>query len=374
MKRTKVKKINNARSICLWIMCVCVIVSVIFASKSNAYEVNDEEEKYAYDDIIHNLDDSDINLVTNYDENNMLCKKLEYDRNNYVTQLSQEKEQMLNEVGIFDSEINNFQKEIIQKIEKAECIEVSVEYTEINEEGNNEMSFEQISQLISEGVEDGTIEYEEEKTVLSKALEIVGIKPAVVYAQESAPAVSKSGALKQIIIASQEKKNSVVDVEYQATWLKTAKDRGLDVMGVVFDNLDITPNSWECRHTAIETTWNNTGGVWKSVDKGLVTMPKTYDLSTNGIAFEVNLFGKYSEKGIVEYSCENIQINFTGKREDKSKSCCTFISDYHHLLSYKVIEPSVSFSKGGISVSVSANDKVKYHKVKKQAILQYKFK
>ena len=44
------------------------------------------------------------------------------------------------------------------------------------------------------------------KTVLSKALEIVGIKPAVVYAQESVPAVSKSGALKQIIIASQEKR------------------------------------------------------------------------------------------------------------------------------------------------------------------------
>ena len=59
------------------------------------------------------------NLIDNYDEDSILCDKLEYDVENNTTDLKDDVEENLNKAGIFDEEINDLDEETIDELNRS---------------------------------------------------------------------------------------------------------------------------------------------------------------------------------------------------------------------------------------------------------------
>ena len=89
---------------------------------------------------------------------------MEYDKENDRTELPEKIEEQLNEVGIFDSEIERFDNETIVKLEDAVSTEISVMYYSVDDKTGEkvEMSAEEIDETIAKNIEEGDIEYEDE--------------------------------------------------------------------------------------------------------------------------------------------------------------------------------------------------------------------
>ena len=73
------------------------------------------------------------NLVDGCDENSVIERKLEYDAENNATKLDDDIEVELNQIGIFDEEINDLDDETIDALNRSINTQISISYIEIDE-------------------------------------------------------------------------------------------------------------------------------------------------------------------------------------------------------------------------------------------------
>ena len=294
------------------------------------------------------------NLRQYENEESALVKKLEYDRGVHNTKLSNQLEKKLNEVGLFDNEINMLDEDIVNRIEDSEYTEVSVIYYKEGVSGDKiEMTQEEIDELIVEEIEKGDIEYDErDENIIEKILQSIGIIPIEVKAAKSSHDTKKSpsGALKTYIIASQSKKGEKIYVTYTATWLKEAWYREKDVLGVNTENVVFHKSSIKCDHWATLKTYNGNGTNQKTISKH--TQPTNKQVNAKSIAYTVNLFGNRSDMCAwtandyyQEYVNEFITIQFTCEPNNTtSEDCITIASQYFHWEDNASVTPSISFN------------------------------
>ena len=366
---------------------IALTLSVTLVSNGGVVTTNAfvSEETYKLNKIVT---DSDApNLLENYDKDSMLCKKLSYDEENNTTSLSNEVEESLNKVGVFDSEIDELDAETLDCLENAIYTEVYISYVNVDEVTGEavELTNAEIDEIIEEKIEDGEIEYKKKKDVfLTKC---IGIIPQEVYAadvyyddDESSESVTK--AVKQTIYACQYKKGGTIYVTASATWLKEAYYRNKDVFMVSVDNADIISKSYSCTHTATYSYFSMyTGNTIENVRK---TKPNTYYITNNGdgIAYVVNLFDsrpnliavQASGAGITNYKNEKITIKFKCTVANENVKKVTLVPHYFHAKTNVSVSPKISVSQGGITVSASGKSKNYYKEITNNSILQYNYK
>lgn len=372
------------------IVSVVLVLMLIFQSENTNYLNQVRAEKISINlERVISTDSNVPDLRDNYDEESPLCKKLEYDKENNVTELSEEVEKELNEVGIWDSEIEQFDDGTIEKLENAINTEVYIDYCSVdNKTGEEiEMSEDEINDMISEKIENGDIKYEEQrKSLFSNILEFIGFLPSEVKAKtetksNSETKKSASGAVKHYMICSQVKegnKRGKIYVTYTATWLEEAYYRNKDVCGVtVSDNAVIDSKTCKCYHNATFKTYNE----GTCISKKLHTEPKTHIMgdSGSGVAFIVNLFGDrntmqfWKAGGTYQYYInESITVTFCCEQRSKKAKILTFTSKYSHSKTNKSFTPSISLSKGGLSVGVSKSGSNYYSDITNNIILNFK--
>ena len=325
------------------------------------------------------------NLMQDYDKDSVVCGKLKYDKEKHESKLSKGVEEKLNEAGVFDSEIAGLEAKEIKKINAAETISVQVGYYSVdNETGErDEMSQEDVEELIEEKIDAGEMDYDEPNdSIVSSCAFAIGLGSIKAKAAKTKRKTeySSSGALKQVLICSQSCEGGSISVTFQATWLEEAYYRGKDVVGVSLDNMRIIDNSWSCKHTAKVVEMDGWGRQYKSTK---TTHPKSFHkgASSSGIAVEVNLFGNRDTINYQEaygnwwtwYNDETIKISFDCKRKSsKDDKVCSLSSDYYHWKSSLSVDPSISFDTGGITVSVAASKKDYYQKIFNNVYLTYK--
>lgn len=185
---------------------IILIMSLVLTGFETNFNVNAEDN-----DKIECANTNVLNLVNNNGEESILLEKLEYDADNNVTQLPEDIEEGLNEVGVFDSEIEQLDNYTIEKLEDSINTQVSVIYYKNNEKTGvqEEMNQEDVDNIIEENIQDGVYEYEEEENFVSKIFTKIGLKPVDVKAAKASASntdYSPSKAVKSVLICTQEKK------------------------------------------------------------------------------------------------------------------------------------------------------------------------
>lgn len=191
------KKINKLTNIVL-------ILSLVLTVLGRNFEVNAEDNNG-----IECTNTNVLNLVNNNGEESTLLEKLEYDAENNITQLPEDIEEELNEVGVFDSEIEQLDEYTIDKLEDSINTQVSVIYYKTNEKTGKqeEMEQEEVDNIIEENIQEGVYEYQEEENLVSKIFTKIGLKPIEVKAAKASDTdYSPSKAVKSVLICTQEKK------------------------------------------------------------------------------------------------------------------------------------------------------------------------
>lgn len=355
-----------------------LIFSLVFNTYGIIFNVKAED-----DNLIECVNTNTVNLVDNKGEDSILLDKLEYDAKNNVTDLSDDIEEELNEVGVFDSEIEQLDDYTIEKIEGSVNTQVSVIYYKDNEKTGkkDEMSQAEVDRIIEENIQEGVCEYEEKTDLISEIFTKIGFKSVQVHAaqvSDSDTDYSPSKAVKSVLICTQEKKGGKINVSYTASWLKEAYYRGKDVLGVTMKRADYDKNSLKCYHTA-NHSWTQTVYIDKHAFRSnhseqLSTNPTAKHTGISGFTFTVNLFGernKMNGLGISneKYSNEYINIRFTCSAS--SKKNVVFSSDYNHWKSNISVSPSISVSEEGVSVGVSGSKTNYYQKLDGNAYVNF---
>ena len=347
--------------------------------------INIKAQEVSNDDSLIQVQTEAPNLIDNYDEDSILCNKLEYDAYNDVTDLKADVEKELNEAGIFDEEIEELDDETIDELNRSINTTVSISYICVDEDEDGtvtEMDNDEIDDIVEERIEENKIDYEEDKSLLEEFGESIGIIPKKVDASEplyedwNHPKTKNK--VKQTIYACQFKKKGKIYVTAKAYWLEEAYHRNIDVFGVCTKNCNIIRNTAKCKHTATCRTVYKGGRVEK---EALETHPTAGENETNGVAFKVNLFGKRSDINLyklsrtneyyreVYYDDEYIEVKFQCRYESKYVA---FATSYHHSMTSKSITPSISISGSGISVGISGSSKNYYVKLSYNAYMDYK--
>ena len=194
-------------------------------------------------------------------------KALQKETDKHSTVAKKEIEEYLNEQGVFDDEITGlFTDEDLSKLEINDLVDTEIyvayyavedkeelENKAVEEEEMIELTDEQVDKYLAEKYfskntnlyEELKKEFEEknkrkEKTLFSKALESVGLKPIVTYAaitkSESVGGVddeNNPSMLKKIWMAK--KSSNYILVNFEAVWTEMPKYRNLDVIYIEWD-------------------------------------------------------------------------------------------------------------------------------------------
>lgn len=340
------------------------------------------EEEYTVGNAIKSYETSAPNLLDGCEENSVIQKKLEYDVENDTTKLKDNVEVELNEIGIFDEEINDLDDDTIDALNRSINTQISISYIEIDEltGKTKELSADEIDEEIQDQIDSNKIEYEDE-SIMETLGEKIGFLPVTVKASE--PVYEKwdypttKNKVKQTVYACQFKKKGTIYVTAKAYWLKEAYYRNIDVFGVTVGRGDIVPNSWSCKHTATYR-YTATSPFYSTGTQKMETHPSAVTIgdSGSGLAYKVNLFGDRSKMKACEYAGtiehyddEKIEVKFQCKYE--SKKSVKFVTSYHHSETNKTITPSIGVDSGGISVSVSSSSTQYYSKLSYNAYLLY---
>lgn len=362
-----------------------IILSAVLIFSSNGMGVYGNENIVG-EDIVNCTQTNAPNLRKDESEekDNVLLEKLQCDKENNVTELPEEIEEELNEVGLFDEEIGKLDKDTKENLQEATSISVSINYYSVNDKTGikKEMSEKEIEETIEKKVEEGDIVIENNnENILDTILTKIGIKPIEVKgASKSAEdtGVSPSKALKQYMICSQTSKKGKIFVTYTATWLDEAYYRNKDVLGVNLTNAAINKSSVKCDHWVDYERYTLTSKTKKKMHTKPTT--KIWGDGGNGVAFIVNLFGDRADIKLGNmvherqyYKNEYITIRFSCNVENRNNKYVKLTSKYSHLETSKSLSPSVSFSSGGFSVSVSGSSKNYYHTIANNAYIKYKY-
>lgn len=346
-KKTCVQRISAI------ITAVGMVVSLTSYNIAKASEI--EINKVNDDNALVGYETNANNLVDDYDEDSELCQKLELDYENSITDLSEEREKELNEIGVFDSDIEAWDDDMIEKINNAYAYSMSVMYYGENHEDGTleELTAEETDEVIEDVYGEELEETKEEKeNILEQALEntVFGAVKAKAksYSDTKIQSVD-SGKIKQILACIQKTKGGDINVIYSNLWLVRPFHVKTDVAGVSLKNA--TPLSGTAKAYYKYEYMFSDFGKWQKPEKPRYT--DKIKQSGFGVAAEFEFM--YSSPKL-EFRNDLFIIDFDCKIDDKKKRtgiCAT--GNYCHCTAKRTVSPGICIGVDSISVSVSGS-------------------
>lgn len=183
------------------------------------------------------MEDNALTMQSNVENISQLEQYLELEEANDTTSLTKKKEELLNEKGVFDSELERLSEEEIENINEAESVSVSTEYVECTvDESKSEATdgFEskilneaEIGDLINELYLENSNESDENKAMGIGSKTVVGNKDSETVTDEES-----TSYLKKTLIMARE--NSRVTVTFVCKWLTPPQFRKMDLLTIAY--------------------------------------------------------------------------------------------------------------------------------------------
>lgn len=303
------------------------------------------------------------NLANHEKKDSALCKMLKDEKKHNTGRLRHEIEEKLNEIGIFDEEIQNFDKEMIDLLNENGFLNVQIVYS--GEDDNGAMRVlepEEVDEVIEQ-------KYINKNTTEKSASSAV----STYSASNSDTVTSPSGMLKQYIILAQSSSSSnLIYVQYCATWVAEPFYRNTDACAVSFKNASYEPDTlkgtYYCRYIEDNLTFNRETAY--SVSKNLEKYGELTRM-TNGIVSEFDLYlsrtsittASMFENIETEVSIDRINMNFYIRIENRNIDHVVVVGDYWHEESAASINPSFSYDGKTASVSISPSFESYYNHI-----------
>lgn len=341
-KKTCVQRISAI------ITAVGMVVSMTSYNMAKASEI--EINKVNDDNALVGYETNANNLVDDYDEDSELCQKLELDYENSTTDLSEEREKELNEIGVFDSDIEAWDDDMIEKINNAYAYSMSVMYYGENHEDGTleELTVEETDEVIKDVYGEELEEKEEKDNIFEQALgnTVFGaVKASAKSSSDSGKEQSvDSGKVKQMIACIQTAKDKPINVIYTISWLVRPSHKKFDIAGIYLGNASPNKESFKAHH--------------KCLYRQIYTAPYVkedekvdyYSVSGNGMSARYGLFNN----NLVDIKDEVFVMSFDCTiKSRKNQNYIEATGVYYHCKVNKTISPGVSIGSGGISLSVS---------------------
>ncbi len=184
-------------------------------------------------------------FAKNMEQGKILKKYLEIQKEKHVSGLKKNIEKKFNEQGVLDTEIENFEKDDINRINQSDEIYIYTEYVAVDEKENTShiMNQKEIDQLIEEKYEDDIKQYTSENGFLYHIGTFTGVVPENVSAATRTN-YSDSGCFKKTIIITQARKgNYRAHVSAYFTWITEPAIRAADCMSIFFSGAEIVDNT-----------------------------------------------------------------------------------------------------------------------------------
>lgn len=288
-----------------------------------------------------------------------------YDREKETGILNSEKEEKLNELGIFDDQIESMNQETIDNIEKHEIVDASNEYYQVDEQKGTlvRIGAERIDKVIGEQYKD-EIEKVSSNGILSHIYNLWNpkAKAATIRGYDYSKKSVNSGILQQGVMVTTTGETGKLRVWYKATWITSPHCRGIDICGVY------TSFGTPLVDT-INTTYYYDYTVRDISPRGSVvrheknTVIPNYYYKSNGVIVSQNLYSQWKK---IEASTlypfaytldEYIQIEYDlAIPKSKYKDYNMVLADYWHKKDSTTYTINPTFSSDGtISLGLSSD-------------------
>lgn len=307
------------------------------------------------------------NLFESFKEDSSLCKKLIYDRQEDTGLLDSSKEEELNEMGFFDSQIEKMDKETINNIQNHEVLEAANVYYQVNDkEELVKMSSDKIDSVISKKYEN-QIKKVDSRGYISQLNKLWNMKAkAATKAYDYSKKSVNSGVLQQGVMITTTGKQGILRVWYQATWIESPHCRGIDICGVSVKYgtpVVSTVNTEYYYNYKVHNTY--TTQLIQHEEKTVV--PKYY-IKNNGVIASQNLYSQWSKIQSSNWTPYKMSLNEYIKIEydvsipsDKYKDLNLVVADYWHKKDSTTYQFNPSFSSDGtISLGLSSSQTSTY--------------
>lgn len=307
------------------------------------------------------------NLFNNFKKDSSLCKKLLYDKQEDTGLIDSSKEEELNEMGFFDSQIESMDKETIHNIENHEVVEAANVYYQVNEKNELvKMSSEKIDTIISKKYK-SQIQNVDSEDYLSWLDKLWNIKAkAATKAYDYSNKSVNSGVLQQGVMVTTTGEKGILRVWYQATWLESPHCRGIDICGVSVKYGTPVAKTVNAEYYYNYKVHNNVTGQLIKHEENTV-IPKYYVKNTGVIASQ-NLYSQWSKIQSSNWYPYKMSLNEYIKIEydisipsDNYKDLNLVIADYWHKKDSTTYQINPSFSTdGSISLGLSSSQTSTY--------------
>ena len=357
-----------------------IISMNIIAPPENVYGDNlseGNEPKNRREQVLDYTNNAD-NLIDDVDENNAMTRILQDNKDNNSGILSEELEATLNELGVFDEEIQDFPDELVNLLEGGYKYSVYINYAEVNSDGTTKsLSEDEVNDYFEEKLK------EEKKEILNSFLGMENVNVSAKSATDVA--TSKSGLLKQLLTLSQTSAGGKIYVFYSAIWVETPYYRNTDACAITFKNATIDKSTLGCSYGCIYTDSFIVGNKYNSYNyKHSEDVKKTGTLrcDLSGAVATFDLHGSRSQ--IIALAGGGTTRKYTTDRINMycyvtvdNKKDWTYVvakGDYWHEKSSVSLNPSFSFSADDISFSISPEIEEYYNHISENAFVKYYFK
>lgn len=357
-----------------------IITMNIIAPPENVYadnllEVNEPEDRH---EQVIDYTNNASNLIDNADEDNAMTMILKDNKDNNSGRLSEDVEVTLNEIGVFDDEIQDFPDELVNLMEDGCQYSVYINYSEVSSDGTTKsLSEDEVNDYFEEKLK------EEKKEKLKSFLGIENVNVSAKSATDVA--TSKSGMLKQLLTLSQTTAGGKIYVFYSAIWVETPYYRNTDACAITFKNATIDKSTLGCSYGCVYTDSFIVGNKYNSYNYSYsedVKKTGTLRCDLSGAVATFDLHGSRSQ--IIALAGGGTTRKYTTDRINMycyvtidNKKDWTYViakGDYWHEKSSVSLNPSFSFSASDISFSISPEVKEYYNHISENAFVKYYFK
>lgn len=373
MEEEMIKKIISVISI------IGIVTINIVAPSEDIYakEIKKNESEDRRGQVLDYTNNAN-NLIEDADENNAMTKILNENKKNNSGILSEEIEITLNEIGVFDDEIQDFPDELVNLMENGYNYSVYINYSAVNSDGAIEsLSEDEINEYFEEKLK------EEKKDKLESLLGIESVNVSAKSATDIA--TSKSGMLKQLLTLSQTSAGGKIYVFYSAIWVETPYYRNTDACAITLKNATIDKSTLGCSYGCVYTESFMAGTQYKSYNYSYTEDVKkkgTLSCLVSGAVATFDLHGSRSE--IIALAAGGTTRKYTTDRINlycyatiDNKKDWTYVvaqGDYWHQESSFSLNPSFSYSAEGASFSISPKYEKDYNHITENALVTYYFK
>lgn len=361
---------------------IAIISMNIIAPPENVYGDNlseGNEPKNRREQVLDYTNNAD-NLIDDVDENNAMTRILQDNKDNNSGILSEELEATLNEIGVFDEEIQDFPDELVNLLEGGYKYSVYINYAEVNSDGTTKsLSEDEVNDYFEEKLK------EEKKEIINSFLGMENVNVSAKSATKIA--TSKSGMLKQLLTLSQTSAGGKIYVFYSAIWVETPYYRNTDACAITFKNATIDKSTLGCSYGCIYTDSFIVGNKYNSYNyKHSEDVKKTGTLrcDLSGAVATFDLHGSRSQ--IIALAGGGTTRKYTTDRINMycyvtvdNKKDWTYVvaqGDYWHEESNHSLKPSFSLSitSKGVSFSISPQFEEYYNHITENVQVVYYFK